>query len=76
MNGAGMGNGRFPFEGRIRPLRADVLVSLAAVAPLFHLANVRFTKVSGHFFANSRFTILNWGNQGAHVACRHRLMPS
>jgi hypothetical protein len=26
-----------PFEGRIRPLRADVLVSLAAVAPLFRL---------------------------------------
>ena len=25
----------WPFEGRIRPLRADVLVSLAAVAPLF-----------------------------------------
>ena len=25
----------WPFEGRIRPLRADVLVSLGAVAPLF-----------------------------------------
>ena len=27
----------WPFEGRIRPLRANVLVSLAAVAPLFRL---------------------------------------
>ena len=64
MNGAGMGNGRFPFEGRIRPLRADVLVSLAAVAPLFHLANVRFTKVSGHFFANSELANPRCGEKG------------